>query len=143
MYPGSRYAALRFAWIHTPLLQEEAQIRSALTSTLCGLPAIGSREWKGGLLDPGQGTRSGDRRAATEGPLRSTVGKIPTYGERPKKTCIKQASKLSISNTYLVRLTGLEPVTPWFVARYSIQLSYRRVRGGTIGNRSFWVKGPG
>ena len=28
----------------------------------------------------------------------------------------------------LVRRVGFEPATPWFVARYSIQLSYRRVR---------------
>ncbi len=27
----------------------------------------------------------------------------------------------------LVRRVGFEPATPWFVARYSIQLSYRRV----------------
>ena len=26
----------------------------------------------------------------------------------------------------LVRRVGFEPATPWFVARYSIQLSYRR-----------------
>ncbi len=28
----------------------------------------------------------------------------------------------------LVRLAGIEPTTPWFVAKYSIQLSYSRVR---------------
>ena len=27
----------------------------------------------------------------------------------------------------LVRLAGIEPTTPWFVAKYSIQLSYSRV----------------
>ena len=27
----------------------------------------------------------------------------------------------------LVRRVGFEPATPWFVARYSIQLSYRRI----------------
>ncbi|MDB5776106.1 MAG: hypothetical protein JWP38_2239 [Herbaspirillum sp.] len=27
---------------------------------------------------------------------------------------------------YLVRLAGIEPTTPWFVAKYSIQLSYSR-----------------
>ena len=26
----------------------------------------------------------------------------------------------------MVRLAGFEPTTPWFVAKYSIQLSYRR-----------------
>ena len=28
---------------------------------------------------------------------------------------------------FLVRLAGIEPTTPWFVAKYSIQLSYSRV----------------
>ena len=28
--------------------------------------------------------------------------------------------------SYLVRLAGIEPTTPWFVAKYSIQLSYSR-----------------
>ena len=27
---------------------------------------------------------------------------------------------------FLVRLAGIEPTTPWFVAKYSIQLSYSR-----------------
>jgi transcription elongation factor GreB len=27
----------------------------------------------------------------------------------------------------MVRLAGIEPTTPWFVAKYSIQLSYSRV----------------
>ncbi len=30
--------------------------------------------------------------------------------------------------SYLVRLAGIEPTTPWFVAKYSIQLSYSRER---------------
>jgi hypothetical protein len=29
----------------------------------------------------------------------------------------------------LVRLAGFEPTTPWFVAKYSIQLSYSRKFG--------------
>ena len=28
----------------------------------------------------------------------------------------------------MVRLAGIEPTTPWFVAKYSIQLSYSRIR---------------
>ena len=28
----------------------------------------------------------------------------------------------------LVRLAGIEPTTPWFVAKYSIQLSYSRTQ---------------
>ena len=27
---------------------------------------------------------------------------------------------------HMVRLAGIEPTTPWFVAKYSIQLSYSR-----------------
>ena len=32
----------------------------------------------------------------------------------------------------LVRLAGIEPTTPWFVAKYSIQLSYSRFWKGRI-----------
>ena len=35
---------------------------------------------------------------------------------------------LSHSLETLVRLAGIEPTTPWFVAKYSIQLSYSRPR---------------
>jgi transcription elongation factor GreB len=31
-----------------------------------------------------------------------------------------------INGVDLVRLAGFEPTTPWFVAKYSIQLSYSR-----------------
>ena len=36
----------------------------------------------------------------------------------------------------MVRLAGIEPTTPWFVAKYSIQLSYSRIQkkySSTIG----------
>lgn len=40
----------------------------------------------------------------------------------------------------LVRLAGIEPTTPWFVAKYSIQLSYSRARTklymGSVGKES-------
>ena len=32
----------------------------------------------------------------------------------------------------LVRLAGIEPTTPWFVAKYSIQLSYSRLVKHTV-----------
>ena len=32
------------------------------------------------------------------------------------------------SPIHMVRLAGIEPTTPWFVAKYSIQLSYSRPR---------------
>ena len=30
----------------------------------------------------------------------------------------------------MARLAGFEPTTPWFVAKYSIQLSYSRTQDG-------------
>jgi hypothetical protein len=33
---------------------------------------------------------------------------------------------LYLTPNILVRLAGIEPTTPWFVAKYSIQLSYSR-----------------
>ncbi len=33
---------------------------------------------------------------------------------------------------YMVRWEGVEPPTTWFVARYSIQLSYQRNIGGGL-----------
>jgi hypothetical protein len=35
----------------------------------------------------------------------------------------------------LVRLAGFEPTTPWFVAKYSIQLSYSRIIHVVLGRR--------
>jgi hypothetical protein len=44
------------------------------------------------------------------------------------KKDLSGASLLSpfFSCELLVRLAGIEPTTPWFVAKYSIQLSYSR-----------------
>src|SRR5690606_5084086 len=41
-------------------------------------------------------------------------------------------SKAQTSENFLARLAGFEPTTPWFVARYSIQLSYSRPRETAI-----------
>ncbi len=40
----------------------------------------------------------------------------------------KKTKGLPLGNPlfWLVRLAGFEPTTPWFVAKYSIQLSYSR-----------------
>jgi hypothetical protein len=38
----------------------------------------------------------------------------------------RSASFHSLTFNVLVRLAGFEPTTPWFVAKYSIQLSYSR-----------------
>jgi hypothetical protein len=42
-------------------------------------------------------------------------------------TAKKKACNFSVAGfIFLVRLAGIEPTTPWFVAKYSIQLSYSR-----------------
>jgi hypothetical protein len=38
----------------------------------------------------------------------------------------------------MVRLAGIEPTTPWFVAKYSIQLSYSRETGIISALSEFW-----
>jgi hypothetical protein len=35
---------------------------------------------------------------------------------------------------FMVRLAGFEPTTPWFVAKYSIQLSYSRLFSHVLGS---------
>ena len=40
-----------------------------------------------------------------------------------QKACLFSQAGFAI----MVRLAGIEPTTPWFVAKYSIQLSYSRV----------------
>jgi len=45
---------------------------------------------------------------------------------RARKQTMKKACSLWLQAFHLVRLAGIEPTTPWFVAKYSIQLSYSR-----------------
>ena len=50
-------------------------------------------------------------------------------GCRVRKAAAQTKKPQSISTlrlVVLVRLAGIEPTTPWFVAKYSIQLSYSR-----------------
>ena len=47
------------------------------------------------------------------------------YQDAPKE---KALSLFRLRAYLLVRLAGIEPTTPWFVAKYSIQLSYSRNR---------------
>ena len=53
------------------------------------------------------------------------------------ENCRKCAGRLVAAKlqtlTELARLARFERATAWFVARYSIQLSYRRLKGATIG----------
>jgi hypothetical protein len=47
-------------------------------------------------------------------------------GENASGAEKKKARSLWLRAFHLVRLAGIEPTTPWFVAKYSIQLSYSR-----------------
>jgi hypothetical protein len=49
-------------------------------------------------------------------------------GARDKEKRPEDRSSGLSSYEFLVRLAGIEPTTPWFVAKYSIQLSYSRER---------------
>src|SRR5471030_2608596 len=54
-------------------------------------------------------------------------GATPREAAAQRKTDRKLAFPSCFSRTeILVRLAGIEPTTPWFVAKYSIQLSYSR-----------------
>jgi hypothetical protein len=46
--------------------------------------------------------------------------------QRKSRAQKKKGTRFSSSPYILVRLAGIEPTTPWFVAKYSIQLSYSR-----------------
>jgi hypothetical protein len=53
----------------------------------------------------------------------------PVKRQRAKRNSLEDfSSKLFSTTAILVRLAGIEPTTPWFVAKYSIQLSYSRER---------------
>ena len=38
----------------------------------------------------------------------------------------EKGQQVNFADLLMVRLAGFEPTTPWFVAKYSIQLSYSR-----------------
>ena len=52
---------------------------------------------------------------------------LPVFRIRKRKMAQKSLSEPFVLKK-LVRLAGIEPTTPWFVAKYSIQLSYSRPR---------------
>ncbi len=51
---------------------------------------------------------------------------MPLADTAIKTTKEKALIPCDIRAYLLVRLAGIEPTTPWFVAKYSIQLSYSR-----------------
>jgi hypothetical protein len=67
-------------------------------------------------------------------------------GEARRDRIVRQAKKkgpvLADWSRILVRLAGIEPTTPWFVAKYSIQLSYSR-EGMIIAGVPAIAKRPG
>ena len=56
-------------------------------------------------------------------------------GERKRKRAFPEESPFKVA-----RLAGFEPTTPWFVAKYSIQLSYSRTQKQDF--YCFELKGP-
>ena len=65
--------------------------------------------------------------------LRQTGSRIDESLEnRQAERCSKPERRKDLkpfdfkSLIHVVRLAGIEPTTPWFVAKYSIQLSYNR-----------------
>jgi hypothetical protein len=61
------------------------------------------------------------------GPLPICKCRFSQAGERMNAKRKRPDPKIwPFSFNTLVRLAGIEPTTPWFVAKYSIQLSYSR-----------------
>jgi hypothetical protein len=51
---------------------------------------------------------------------------LANQGLEREVTRKRKSLQLALQAFVLVRLAGIEPTTPWFVAKYSIQLSYSR-----------------
>ena len=73
--------------------------------------------------------RETDKDTETARNLSSNLLLIDLFNKINNLRKLKAKRKLPISEASLVRMVrqaGFEPTTPWFVARYSIQLSYWR-----------------
>ena len=73
--------------------------------------------------------RETDKDTETAKNLSSNLLLIDLFNKINNLRKLKAKRKLPISEASLVRMVrqaGFEPTTPWFVARYSIQLSYWR-----------------
>ncbi|SIT48508.1 conserved hypothetical protein [Paraburkholderia piptadeniae] len=55
-------------------------------------------------------------------------------GKKAKTVAERQRAFRMEGPSWVARLAGFEPTTPWFVAKYSIQLSYSRTL-----NLNCWV----
>ena len=91
-----------------------------------GLPGKPTHELGCGIRNAGP--RSRRQQPAVDADRTETKNTIATKTQRTKKNSLEKIiSRLLVYNaTVMVRLAGIEPTTPWFVAKYSIQLSYSR-----------------
>ena len=89
------------------------------------------------------------------GDLNKALGNLPSLGAdlssrsrmlrwremRGSASVLSPSQKRRLTAPILMaRPEGFEPPTPWFVARYSIQLSYGRARSAIISGTSWTVK---
>src|SRR5690606_37945264 len=113
-----------------------------------GAPALGRR--RGGT--PSMSERTGRLSAVARFSATARQRATPSAGSRNDKGQLRKVGltqhrpgfrALPTTNLQLARLAGFEPTTPWFVARYSIQLSYSRPRETRIiAARSSRPQGP-
>ena len=91
-------------------------------------PLFGNIEVQLPLLLPAK-PRETDKDTETAKNLSSNLLLVDLFNKINNLRKLKAKRKLPISEASLVRMVrqaGFEPTTPWFVARYSIQLSYWR-----------------
>ncbi len=88
------------------------------------------------IIDTGAGMRLSAMRTG-HGRAGAPIAKATTT-----KKDLSSISYLSpqFQTRILVRLAGIEPTTPWFVAKYSIQLSYSREATIIASLACFWIK---
>jgi two-component sensor histidine kinase len=84
-------------------------------------------------IDKTRGNNVGDYTTPAMARLIEITNLCEAERRRPSLLSIFRPGKdkrahLAMDPLYLVRLAGIEPTTPWFVAKYSIQLSYSRER---------------
>ncbi len=68
------------------------------------------------------------------------MGHLDDYGTRNKKSGYRMNDNRLIALRNMARPARFERATAWFVARYSIQLSYGREERGIIFVRTLCVK---
>src|ERR1700743_3074762 len=97
--------------------------KSAISSQPHARRAVAATHQAGGPSSARSRVGASKRQSATE-----LNDKAPTT-ERKKQKAFHMEGLLRVA-----RLAGFEPTTPWFVAKYSIQLSYSRTQDGATDN---------